>query len=126
MKYYLLAALALSATGCLGVGPNTCNATLSTPITHVTGPKTIAVNQPATYSLTYSPASGCGTLANLSEQTAGNTHAISVNVSYTTCSCATSAVPAQTTYTFQPTQAGTYYLKFVGNNTYIIDTLVAQ
>jgi len=27
---------------------------------------------------------------------------------------------------FQPGQTGTYYLKFVGNNAYLIDTLVVQ
>lgn len=126
MKYYLLALVALSATSCLNVGPETCSTTLLTPITSVSGPKTVAVNQPATYSLSYLPAGGCGTLANLSEQVAGSTRAIGVNVNYNSCSCGTAAVAAQTTYTFQPTQAGTYYLKFVGDNAYIIDTLVAK
>ena len=126
MKNYLLATLALGATSCLNVGPDTCNTTLATPITNVSGPKTIAVNQPATYSLTYLPAGGCGTLANLSEQVAGTTRAIGVNVSYTNCSCSTTATSAQTTYTFQPTQAGTYYLRFIGSNAYITDTLVVK
>lgn len=126
MKYYLLAALGLGATSCLNVGPDKCDTTLLTPITAVSGPKTIAVNQPAAYSLTYMPAGGCGTLANLTEQSSGNTRAIGVNVNYASCSCATAAVSAQTTYTFQPTQAGTYYLKFVGDNAYIVDTLVAK
>lgn len=126
MKYYLLAALSLSATSCLNVGPDSCNTTLLTPIKSVSGPKIVAVNQPATYSLSYLPAGGCGTLANLSEQSSGNTRAIGVNVNYANCSCGTSATVAQTTYTFQPSQAGTYYLKFVGDNTYIVDTLVAQ
>ena len=126
MKYYLLAALALGATSCLNVGPDTCNTTLATPITNVSGPKTVAVNQSASYSLTYLPAGGCGTLANLSEQVAGTTRAIGVNVAYTSCSCSTTAASAQTTYTFQPTQTGTYYLRFVSDNAYIIDTLVVQ
>ena len=126
MKYYLLAALALSATSCLDVGPDTCNTTLLTPVTSASGPKTIAVNQPATYTLNYTPANGCGTLANLTEQVSGSTRAVGVNVNYTGCSCSTLATSAQTTYTFQPTQAGTYYLRFVGNSSYIIDTLVAQ
>jgi hypothetical protein len=78
------------------------------------------------HSLTYLPAGGCGTLANLTEQVAGPTRAIGVNVGYTSCSCATAAAAAQTTYTFQPTQAGTYYLRFIGNNAYIVDTLVVK
>lgn len=126
MKTYVLAALALGATSCLSVGPDSCNTTLLTPVTRVSGPKTVAVNQPAVYAITYTPAGGCGTLANLTEQAAGNIRAVSVNVNYASCSCATLANPAQTTYTFQPSQAGTYYLKFVGNNAYIVDTLVVQ
>ncbi|MDO7885853.1 hypothetical protein [Hymenobacter cheonanensis] len=126
MKNYVFAALALGATSCLNVGPDTCNTTLLTPVTSVSGPKTIAVNQPAVYSLVYAPAGGCGTLANVAEQAAGNVRAVSVNVNYASCTCATTATLAQATYTFQPSQAGTYYLKFVGNNSYLIDTLVVQ
>lgn len=126
MKNYVFIALALGATSCLNVGPDTCNTTLLTPVTSVSGPKTIAVNQPAVYSLTYSPAGGCGTLANVTEQTAGNIRAVGVNVNYATCTCATPAALGQATYTLQPSQVGTYYLKFVGDSNYIIDTLVVQ
>ncbi len=126
MKTYVLALLAFGATSCLSVGPDTCNTTLLTPVTSVTGPKTAAVNQPVVYTLTYTPAGGCGTLADLTEQATGNTRAISVNVNYTGCTCAAPADPAQTTYTFQPSQAGTYYLRFVGNSAYLVDTLVVQ
>lgn len=126
MKKFVFIALALGATSCLNVGPDTCNTTLLTPVTSVSGPKTVGVNQPAAYVLTYTPAGGCGTLAGVTEQTAGNTRAVSVNVNYASCSCTALANPAQTTYTFQPSQAGTYYLKFVGNNSYLIDTLVVQ
>ncbi|MGI4759246.1 MAG: hypothetical protein ACRYF0_00970 [Janthinobacterium lividum] len=126
MKYYLLVALALGATSCLGVGPDTCNTTLFTPVTSATGPKTVAVNQAAVYTLSYTPAGGCGTLGDLTEQVVGNVRAVTVNVNYAACTCAATADPAQTTYTFRPSQAGTYYLKFVGNNAYIVDTLVVQ
>jgi hypothetical protein len=126
MKYYLLAALALGATSCLGVGPDTCNTTLLTPVTSVSGPKKVAVSQAAVYTLNYAPEAGCGTLGNLTEQVSGNVRAVSVNVNYASCSCAAPAVPGQTTYTFQPSQVGTYYLRFVGNNAYIVDTLVVQ
>jgi hypothetical protein len=126
MKNYLFAVLAFGATSCLGMGPDTCNTTLLTPVTNVDGPKRVAINQPAVYTITYTPAGGCGTLANMTEQASGNTRAVSVNVNYTSCSCAALADLAQTTYTFQPSQVGTYYLKFVGNNAYIVDTLVVQ
>lgn len=126
MKHYLFAALALGATSCLGNKPDACNATLFTPVSSATGPKTVAVNQPAVYALAYTPAGGCGTLGELTEQVAGNVRAVTVNVNYASCTCATPAAPAQTTYTFRPSQAGTYYLKFMSNSAYIVDTLVVK
>jgi hypothetical protein len=131
MKYYLFAALALSAlslSSCLKTQADTCQVTLITPIVKAVGPKTVGVNQPATYLLDYLPGTGCGVLNALSEQgqAATNTRTINVSVSYGSCNCAVPATPLQTTYNFVPTQAGTYYLKFVANNGYLIDTLVAK
>jgi len=129
MKAYPLAALTLltlSATSCLNVGPDNCNATLLTPVQSATGPKTVAVNQAAVYTLVYAPASGCGKLGSLIEQVAGTTRTVTLNVNYTSCACGTAGATAQTTYTFQPAQAGTYYLRFVGSNSYLVDTLVVQ
>jgi hypothetical protein len=129
MNYYLPAALALltlSATSCLNVGPDTCNATLFTPVQSATGPKTGTVNQPAVYTLVYATNTGCGTLGNFGEMVDNTTRTVTLNVNYTGCACATPGAVAQTTYTFQPTQAGTYYLRFAGNNTYLVDTLVVK
>lgn len=134
MKYYLFAAFALSAlslplTSCLKTQADTCQVTLITPIVKAVGPKTVAVNQPAAFLLDYLPGTGCGVLDAISEQgqaTASNTRTINVSVRYSSCNCAVPATPLQTTYTFVPTQAGTYYLKFVANNGYLIDTLVAR
>jgi hypothetical protein len=129
MKLPLFAAfasLSLGATSCLGVGPNTCNATLFTPVQRATGPKTGAVNQPAVYTLVYATTSGCGTLGTPGEQVDNTTRTVMLNVNYTGCACATPGATAQTTYTFQPTQVGTYYLRFVGDGKYLVDTLVVQ
>jgi hypothetical protein len=129
MNYYLPAALTLltlSATSCLNVGPDTCNATLLTPVQSATGPKAGAVNQPAVYTLVYATTTGCGTLGNLGEIVDNATRTVTLNVNYTGCACATPGAVAQATYTFQPTQAGTYYLRFAGNNTYLVDTLVVK
>ena len=128
MKYYLFAALALGLCSCLKTSADTCDVTLTTPIVKAIGPKTVAVNQAATYTLDYLPGNGCGKLNALSEQgqSAANTRTVSVSVSYATCNCPTPATPLQTTYNFVPTQAGTYYLKFVANNGYLTDTLVAK
>jgi hypothetical protein len=131
MKYYLIAALALSSlslTSCLKDASDTCQFILTTPIVKAVGPKTVAVNQPATFLLDYLPGNGCGVLDALSEQGQGaaNTRTVNVSVRYNSCNCTVPATPMQTTYNFVPTQAGTYYLKFVANNGYLIDTLVAK
>ena len=126
MKYYLLAALALGLSSCLKTEADSCNTTLLTPIVSATGPKTIAVNQPATFTLGYLPGNGCGTLATMPEQVVGNVRTVGINVSYNTCTCAAAAATLQTTYSFVPTAAGTYYLKFVANNGYLLDTLVVK
>jgi hypothetical protein len=129
MKHYLPAAFALlplGATSRLNLGPDTCNATLLTPVQSATGPRMVAVNRPAVYTLGYVPASGCGTLGNLAEQVEGTTRTVTLNVNYTGCACGTPGATAQATYTFQPTQAGTYYLRFVGTSSYLVDTLVVQ
>lgn len=131
MKYYLFATLALSSfslVSCVESQTDTCQVTLTTPIVKAVGPKTVAVNQPAAYVLDYLPGTGCGVLDAISEQgqTATNTRTVSVSVRYGSCNCAVPATPLQTTYNFVPTQAGTYYLKFVANNGYLIDTLVAK
>lgn len=133
MKYYLFATLALSAfsfASCVESQTDKCEFILTTPIVKAVGPKTVAVNQPATYLLDYLPGTGCGVFDALSEQgqspSNNNTRTINVSVRYSTCTCAQPAAPMQTTYNFVPTQAGTYYLKFVANNGYITDTLVAK
>lgn len=129
MKAYPSAALTLltlGTTSCLNVGPDNCNATLLTPVQSATGPKTVAVGQAAVYTLVYAPASGCGTLGDLAEQVAGTTRTVTLNVNYTSCACGTAGTTAQTTYSFQPPQAGTYYLRFVGSSSYLVDTLVVQ
>lgn len=129
MKYYLLAVLPLGLSSCLKTEADTCNTTLVTPIVSAVGPKTSAVNQPATFNIGYLPGNGCGTLNALSVAGgpgAPTTNTISVSVSYNTCTCAAPATTLQTSYIFVPTAAGTYYLKFVANNGFLIDTLVVK
>ncbi|MVN77956.1 hypothetical protein GO988_16625 [Hymenobacter sp. HMF4947] len=126
MNILLFAAFALGLTSCLSTSPDTCQSTALTPVLSATGPKTIAVNQPATFTLSYEIQNGCGTFAGLQEQANTDTRLVGVNIKYDGCNCPQTVTPAQTTYTFQPTTAGTYYVRFVGSTGYLIDTLVAK
>lgn len=126
MKILLFAAFALGLTSCLSTSPEACQATAPTPVLSATGPKTIAVNQPAVFALSYEIQNGCGAFAGLQEQASTNTHLVSINIKYDGCNCPQTVTPAQTTYTFQPTAAGTYYVRFLSDTGYITDTLVAK
>lgn len=130
MKLRILPALAactLGLTGCLDGGANTCSQTVTEPATNVTGPKTVAVNQDAIFTIDYPIESSCGKSNGALDQAQGNTHYIGVQVVYDGCNCPQIVTAKQATYTFKPTQAGTYFLKFTAaNNAFITDTLVAK
>ncbi|TDN35930.1 hypothetical protein E4631_04515 [Hymenobacter sp. UV11] len=128
MKIFLFASVALGLTSCLNVPDTTCESTVVEPVLSATGPKTVAINQPATFALAYQAQSACGKLSNVVESTVAtpNTRVIGIRVNYTGCNCPQTTIPSQASYTFQPTQAGTYYLQFVVANGYLTDTLVVK
>ena len=129
-RFICLAACGLTLTSCLKESKNNCSATILEPTIAAVGPKTVAVNQKATFSISYLPQITCGQLAGIYEApgAAANTYLIGPQVAYTDCNCPTNTVAQQTTYSFTPPKAGTYYLNFVAANAagYITDTLVAQ
>ncbi|RYY09473.1 MAG: hypothetical protein EOO36_22180 [Cytophagaceae bacterium] len=130
--FYLAAAtgLSLGLTGCLGNGTTTCSVTQTEPILTATGPRTIALNQTAAFTVSYLPQSSCATLDGFSEQSDNVTNSVNVGVriTYNGCDCPALSTPAQTTYSFKPTKTGTYYLRFItaANIGYITDTLTVQ
>ena len=129
-RFLCIAAAALSLTSCLGSSKDTCSATILEPAVAATGPRTIAVNQKANFTITYLPQTTCGVLTSIYEAAgnANNTYLVGPQVSYSDCNCPSNSVTAQATYSFTPTKAGTYYLNFVANTAtgFISDTLVAQ
>ncbi|MGI4866377.1 MAG: hypothetical protein ACRYFZ_20795 [Janthinobacterium lividum] len=129
-RFFCIAAAGLSLTGCLNKDANTCSVTQVEPALTATGPRTIAVNQTATFQVSYIPQSTCGTFDSFAEQATGtaNTYAVGARVKYNSCDCPPSTTITQSAYTFKPTKAGTYYFNFIaGTGTgFITDTLVAQ
>lgn len=128
MKYLLLALSTLLLTSCLNASESVCESTVVAPVLSATGPKTGAVNQPATFTLAYQIQSPCGKFSGVDEAKVptSNTRVLSVKVSYSGCNCPQAAVPSRATYTFQPAQAGTYYLQFASTNGFFTDTLVVK
>ena len=133
MKFSLLAAL-LAATcllpGCLAVQEPVCQSNMLVPVSAVIGPRTAAVNQQVTYTLSYSLGNSCGAFSNLVTNSASDSarvRQVGINANYSGCSCTTTTTTAQTAYQFQPTKAGTYYLQFLTtDNKFITDTLTVR
>ncbi|RZK90244.1 MAG: hypothetical protein EOO62_35335 [Hymenobacter sp.] len=129
-RLFCIAAAGLGFTSCLNKDANTCSATQVEPAITATGPRTVAVNQAATFTLAYMPLTTCGAFESFLEQATGtaNSYNVGVRVKYSQCTCPASATITQTTYTFKPTRTGTYYLNFIANTTtgFITDTLVVQ
>ena len=129
-RFFCIATACLGLTSCLSGGKDTCSATVLEPVQSVSGPKTIAVNQTASFTITYLPQVTCNRLESVYEAAGNtpNTVLVGPRVTYTDCNCPTNTVVAQTTYTFKPTTAGTYYLNFTAANAngFIRDTLVVQ
>ena len=124
-RYFCFAASCLSLTSCLSSGDSVCSTNTIVPAVAVSGPKTVTVNQPAVYTIDYE-LGACGSFINLAEQVLGNSHLVGVNVQYNGCNCPNTVTQEQATYTFKPTQPGTYYLQFAANNGNIKDTLVVN
>lgn len=131
-RFFCLAAacLSLGLSGCLGNDTSVCSTTQTEPVLTATGPRTIAVNQTATFAVSYLPQSSCATLNSFSEQADNVTNSVNVGVrvTYNGCDCPAVSTPAQAAYSFKPTKTGTYYLRFITatNLGYITDTLVVQ
>lgn len=118
---------AFSLTGCLTAQEPTCTSTAYTPVVSALGPRTVAVNQAAVFVLGYVLGSTCGTFGSVVAVPNGNTLQIGVMGAYNGCACSTTTTVAQTSYQFQATTPGTYYLQFLTtNNTFITDTLVVK
>ena len=129
-KLVILAVVALGAgflTSCLTTQEPTCTSTSYVPIVSAIGPRTIGVNQPAVFAIGYALGSDCGTFSSVAAVPNGNTVQVGVTGTYTGCACNTTTTVAQTTYQFQATTAGTYYVQFLtANNAFITDTVVVN
>jgi chitodextrinase len=123
----LTALTALSLTSCLTTHEPTCNSTGYVPIVSVIGPKTATLAQPAVFVLGYTLGTDCATFANLTTVPNGNITQVGITASVNGCACNATTTVSQTSYQFQPTKAGTYYIQFLTtNNSFITDTVVVN
>lgn len=118
---------ALSLTGCLTSQEPTCISSAYAPIVSAIGPRTVAVNQAATFVIGYALGSSCGAFGSIVAVPNGNVQQIAIMGSYNGCACSTTSTISQTSYQFQAATPGTYLLQFLtANNTFITDTVVVR
>ncbi len=104
-----------------------CISYTTAPVTEVTGPNTILVDQEADFVVKYYLTDGCGKFENIESTSNGNTVTISLIAKYEGCVCTAIILAGETTFKFKPTQPGIYYLKYLQpNNTHFIDTVTVN
>jgi hypothetical protein len=125
----LTALTTLSLTSCLSTKEPTCNSNGYVPIVNVFGPKTATLSQPAVFTLSYTLGNDCTKLTNVEvvPSASGNITQVNLAASSNGCACNATTTVSQTSYQFQPTKAGTYYIQFLTtNNAFITDTVVVN
>ena len=128
IAFFSFALAALGLTSCLNTKPSDCHSSVVATVLGIDGPKTVAVNQAASFALNYTLDGPCGKFNSVNDEAVAtpNTRVVSVQVDYEGCNCPQKTIPAQAVYTFQPTKAGTYYFQFATGTGFITDTLVVK
>ncbi len=89
-------------------------------VTSINAPATGMVNQPIITEVKFRIINGCGQFGRFIQIQEGNTQTIEVQAKYVGCYC-TQDVPTRTiNYTFTPTVAGNYQVKFRSSETEFI------
>ncbi|MCD6010796.1 MAG: hypothetical protein K0Q79_658 [Flavipsychrobacter sp.] len=110
-------------TNC-GKDNNKCLSHEQAYVSKVEGNKTGKVNQVMTFQVYFGCNSGCGQFGSFDENLSGNTRTVIVKAKYEGCICTADAPTRVATYSFTPSQPGTYYLKFLKTpNAYSTDTV---
>lgn len=115
---FILSACSTSTNG------DYCFLSTAAGATAVTGPDTGQVNQPLVYNVAFKVYSTCGVFDSFSA-TEGFPKQITAKVNYEGCNCDSRESVKTENYTFIPTAAGTYELKFITEvtNTPIVKTV---
>lgn len=94
----------------------------------VSGPDTASPNETVSYTLNFLVDNSCGSFNSVSEEANGAYEkTLTILVLYDGCNCSAGQFPRTGTYSFTPTIANTYTLKFrVTESTFITKTLVVN
>lgn len=131
-----LLVLAVAATaGCRALPEPVCQSRLLVPVVRAVGPRQATVNQRVTYNLQVKLGNSCGVfdtiVTNQVDDLTGTTpivQQVGVRGKYTGCTCTTDTTAlTAVSYQFQPTKAGTYYLRFLTRQSgFLTDTLTVR
>ena len=117
MKSFILKSivliLALSMqTSCVDDDGNNCYYEIISLATEVTGPDTVAVNEPIVINVKFLPFDGCTTFLRFFQERIDNVFYLEVVSKGEQCGCDKEIEEGTTTFTFTPTTAGLYTFRF--------------
>lgn len=97
------------------------------PIYAVDAPASASVNEPVAVTIGFTVTNGCGRFGHLEAEKEGNMLTILVYPDYEGEICTQALINLTTTYTFTPTQKGTYTLRFwQEDNKYLHKTITVN
>lgn len=131
MKYFttlIYASLFILLTSCdIGDNDDVCIFRQGAFVTAIDTPLTAMVNQQVTVEVSFPVINGCGVFNKFIETTDGNTITIAVEALYDGCVCTADVPTRVTTYSFTPTTAGNFELKFrSSNNNFIVANIMVN
>lgn len=123
----ILALLLFSAFGCSKEELNIKSDAQPAPVYAVDAPASASVNEQVTVAIKFTVINGCGRFGHLEAEKDGAVYTILVYPRYEGEICSQALVNLTTTYTFTPTQKGTYTLRFwQEDNKYLNKTITVK
>ena len=120
MKSFILKSIVLIfavfiQTSCVDDDGNNCYYEIVSLATEVTGPETIAVNQPIVFNVKFLPFDGCTRFLKFNQERINNVFYLDVISKGEQCGCDQEIVEGNAIYTFTPTSPGLYTFRFTND-----------
>lgn len=99
-------------TSCVDDDGSDCYYEIVSLATAVTGPATVAVNEPIVFNVKFLPFDGCTTFLRINQERLNNVFYLDVISKGEQCGCDKEIEEGSATYTFTPTSTGLYTFRF--------------
>ena len=102
-------------TSCVDDDGDNCYYEIVSLATEVTGPETVAVNEPIVFNVKFLPFDGCTTFLKFNLERINNVFYLDVISKGEQCGCDLEIVEGSAIYTFTPTSPGIYTFRFTND-----------